>query len=61
MIWQEVEEKYGKEIADKMKTSHWLDCITITMRDGEPDIPEEDLDRAYRSIQGLPIHPLEWD
>lgn len=61
MIWKEVEEKYGKKIADRMKRSRMLMGITVTKRNGEWDIPESDIENAYRDVMGKPI-PLEgWD
>ncbi|GAI09732.1 unnamed protein product [marine sediment metagenome] len=62
MIWEEVEEKYGKEIADKMKKSKMMCGITMSLRaDGKTDIPERDIELAYKDVMGKPIHPLEWD
>ena len=61
MIWSEVEKKYGKEMADIMKTSQFLECITVTLRDGEMDIPERDIDLAFRDVNGIAIGPEEWD
>jgi len=62
MIWKEVEEKYGKHVAEAMKDSKYLECITCTMtKRGEVDIPERDIELAYREITGGYIHPLEWD
>ena len=52
MIWKEVEERYGKEIADKMAQSDMLTGITVVMRDGEADIPYRDIDRAYMDVIG---------
>ena len=62
MIWAEVEEKYGKPLADKMKQSNWLEGITLTMRDtGETEIPESDIDNAYRDVTGKRIEDWMWD
>jgi hypothetical protein len=77
MIWKEVEAKYGKEIADKMAKSNWLQGITLVARrksDGLPaehkdylsgdfefDYYEDDLDRAYRDVMGQKISVTEWD
>ena len=52
MIWKEVEEKYGKTAADLMRKSPWLEGITVTMRGGEMDIPEEDIERAHNWAVG---------
>ena len=61
MIWKDVEKTYGKPLADKMKESSYLDGITIIMRDGEADIPESDIHRAFKDTVGLKICPGEWD
>ena len=63
MIWKEVEKKYGKKNAAKMKKSKYLMGITVTMgKDGKPDIPERDIDLAYRdTIKKEKIQIEEWD
>ena len=62
MIWKEVEEKYGKKIADKMKKSGCLRGITVTKtKDGEINIPECDIKIAYKDVMGYPIGDWEWD
>lgn len=62
MIWSEVEDKYGKEMADKMKKSQYLFGITCVKRDdGELDIPESDIELAYKDVTGQKIHPYEVD
>lgn len=62
MIWKEVEKKYGTKIANKMEKSEYLQGITLTMGpNGKADIPERDIDLAYRDVMGKKIHPLEWD
>jgi len=62
MIWEEVEEKYGKELADRMKTSEYLVGNTVSIgKDGKIDIPERDIDLAYRDVTGKKIHAWEWD
>lgn len=62
MIWKEVEETYGKELADKMYKSKMLDGITVTTNDdGTVDIPERDIRLAYKDVMKIPIHHLEWD
>ena len=44
-------KKYGKDW-QKMLDSGWLDGITLTMLpDGETDIPERDLERAYNAAK----------
>jgi hypothetical protein len=59
MIWPEVIEKYGKWMADRMAKSPFLDGITVTMRDGQMDIPAEDIERAYQWAKGRKI--IGWD
>ena len=62
MMWSEVEKKYGKELAKKMSKSRYLKGNTVTIRpDGKFDIPERDIDLAWRDVTGKAIHPLEWD
>lgn len=55
-------KKYGQKTWDKMCATGWLDGITVTLlSNGEMDIPESDIDRAYRASQGHYIHSEEWD
>lgn len=62
MIWEEVEKKYGKELAEKMKKSGYLVGNTVTITEGgKIDIPERDIDLAYRDVTGKKIHESEWD
>ena len=62
MIWEEVEKKYGKELADKMRKSKYLQGITVELtEEGKVDIPEGDIRLAYKDVLGKPIHFLEWD
>ena len=61
MFWEEVIEFYGEELAEKMEKSEYLCCVTVVMRDGKADIPERDIDLAYRDVMKLDIHPSEWD
>jgi len=62
MIWSEVEEKYGKETADKMKRSSWLECITVRqLKNGDIDIPESDIMNAYDNIKGNKINWMRFD
>ena len=40
--------KYGKKMYEKMNKSRELDGITVALKEnGEIDIPERDLERAY--------------
>lgn len=62
MFWEEVIELYGAELAEKMKHSEQLCCITVRItEDGSVDYPSRDIDLAYRDVMGLDINPLEWD
>lgn len=62
MIWSEVEKKCGKEMADIMKKSRFLNGITVKiLPNGEWDIPEEDIELAFRDVNGIAIGPEEWD
>ena len=59
---EEVIKRYGKEVWDRMVKSGWLTGITCEMNpDGTIDIPECDIDRAYRSAMGGYVSALEWD
>lgn len=60
--WKDVEKKYGKRMADRMRKSQYLECITVTrLPNGEIDIPERDIDLAFRDVNKKYIHPSEWD
>ena len=61
MFWEDVEKMYGKSMADKMAESEQLCCVTVVMRDGKADIPEIDIENAYKDITGQYIHPYAWD
>jgi hypothetical protein len=52
---------YGKKSWAKMLKTGYLDGITVTLTDGEDDIPESDLNRAYRASKVERLHPLDWD
>ena len=62
MIWKEVERIYGKEMADKMSHSKYLQGITVEFtEEGEADIPFSDIDNAYRDIKNIPLPLGCWD
>ena len=62
MIWKIVEETYGKENAEKMKHSNYLQGITVSLNeDGEIDYPESDIELAFKDVKGEKIHSYEWD
>jgi len=57
----EAKKRFGKAIWDKGMRSGYLTGITVTLKDGEMDIPDPDLSRAYRASKGEKPHPLNWD
>jgi len=60
--WKQVIETYGEEMADKMQRTGYLDCITyIVLPSGEIDIPQRDIDNAFRAANGGIIEDMEWD
>jgi hypothetical protein len=61
MIWSEIEKRYGKKLANKMKKSEYLIGITVEMKNGQMDIPESDIHLAWKDATGKKIHPLEID
>lgn len=53
---------YGEEMADKMQKTGYLDCITcVLLPSGEIDIPQRDIDIAFRAANGGRISEMEWD
>lgn len=45
-----------------MVRTSWLDGITCTITpDGKIDIPQNDIDLAYKAVKGKYINPFEWD
>ena len=58
----QVIKKVGKKMWDKMCATGWLDGITVSLNsDGKTEIPESDIDRAYRAAHGERITAWEWD
>ena len=58
----QVIKKVGKKMWDKMCATGWLDGITVSLNpDGTTDIPESDIERAYRAAHGERITAWEWD
>lgn len=59
---KQVIEQYGQATWDRMCETTWLDGITVKiLPNGEHDIPESDISRAYRAVKGEKIDELEWD
>ena len=60
---QEIIKKYGRRNWDKMKKSEWLMSITVSLNDdGSVDIPERDIELAYKDkILKKKIGVEEWD
>jgi len=62
MLWKEVIKKYGKKMAAKMKKSSYLEGITVSIdKNGKMDIPERDIEIAYKDVTGKKISDAEWD
>ena len=60
--WNQVVDEYGAKMADKMQRTGYLDCITCTiLPSGEIDIPQRDIDIAFRAANGGYIGEMEWD
>jgi hypothetical protein len=57
-----LEEKYGKQLINKILREGYLrGCTIIINKDGTEDIPEEDIIRAIKEIKGQKINAFEWD
>jgi hypothetical protein len=55
-------DKYGAEMMKKMDRTGFLDGITCVLnKDGSIEIPQRDLDIAYRAAKGEEIDLEEWD
>ena len=52
-------KEYGKKMFSKMQK--YLEGITIAIIDGEENIPESDLERAYKQVKGKHVNEFEWD
>ena len=61
MRWKEIEKKYGKKLTRKIRKSKILDGITISLKKGEEDIHEIDIELAIKEIKGEKISDSEWD
>ena len=62
MTPKEAEKKYGKRLWNKIKRSKWMDGITVSLNEnGETDIPECDIERAYRDVTNQKTYSLDWD
>ena len=62
MKWREVELLYGKDLANEMAKSRFLEYITVVLnKDGEFEIPEHDIYLAFKDVTGQQIYPLEQD
>jgi hypothetical protein len=58
MTPKEAKEKYGKKIWRKMQK--YLNGITVAvLPDRDIDIPEEDLENAYKELKGEKL--IDWD
>ena len=60
MIRKELEQKYGKKLIDRIfKEGHLEGCTIIIRPDGKDDIPESDILRAIKEINGEKAQ--DWD
>ena len=60
MIRKELEKKYGEKLIDRIFKEGYLEgCTSLIRKDGKDDIPEEDITRAIRTINGEKI--TDWD
>jgi hypothetical protein len=60
VTWKQVVVEYGQEMCDKMIATGYLDAITVVrLPSGEADIPQIDIERAYRAANGRTVH--DWD
>ena len=59
---KEMFEKYGEKILNEISEAGYLDGITVGVdKNGEVDIPEEDIILAIRRHNGEKIGSFEWD
>ena len=77
MRYQDIVRRYGKDTAFLIMNNRYMDGMTFRMirvSDGcpatfldynsgdiEPDYFEDDIERAYRDIIGVPIYPSDGD
>lgn len=76
MLWKNIIEKYGEEMAQKISASKYMQGITVEFvkKDGTPasyedvekgdcdiDIPERDVELAYQDVMGKKIPTECWD
>lgn len=62
MIWSEVEELFGLELAGKMRNSLYLKGVTCSLTSsGELNFEESDILLAFKDVMGFLIGDLEWD
>ncbi len=55
-------EKYGQNTWDAMFKTGFLTGVTCVITpDGKLDIPQRDIDIAYRAVKGERISWREWD
>ncbi len=60
MNWKQIEIKYGKSMARKIKNNKWMQGITVSIQpNGDIDIPESDIERALKDIRGEKVE--DWD
>lgn len=57
----ELNKKYGKELINKIIEGDYLRGCIILIENGFEDIPESDIRRAIRQMNGEKIGNWEWD
>lgn len=61
MLWKDVEKRFGKKLANKMKKCPYMRGITVRITKQGFDYPESDIQVAYKWAKGLPISDWEID
>jgi hypothetical protein len=57
----ELENKYSKELINKILNGPYLKGCTIAIINGKEDIPESDIILAIKQINGEKIGDFDWD
>lgn len=62
MIKEDLYNKYGRKLIDDIFNKGYLiGCTILINEDGIKDIPETDIRRAIREMDGQKIDEFEWD
>jgi len=60
ILKSKAKKKYGK-YWKKMQNLNWLTEITVSLVNGKIDIPEKNLNIAFRATKGEKINHLKWN